>query len=256
MRTSLTPLIKRFGFGALTRRLPSQCAVCKTWPSAQVCGDCVARFSPETLRCKVCAISLPPDLSLGLATGRDVCFDCIKLPPPLDDTLVAVDYAYPWSTLITQYKFAERPGWAPFFAQLLLKASGVQRVFDSLEAGDLILPVPLSKERLQTRGFNQAWELATQLAAQSGSRAQLEYAVLLRVKNTQPQTALKRQARLENVKDAFQIDPLRAHAIHSRRVVLVDDVMTSGASLFAAATALRAAGAAHITAIVLARTPQ
>ncbi len=256
MRTSLTPLISRVGFRALTQRLPSQCAVCKTWPSAQVCGDCVARFSPETLRCKVCAISLPADLSLGLAAERDVCFDCIKLPPPLDNTLVAVDYAYPWSALITQYKFADRPGWARFFAQLLLKARGVQRVFDSLEAGDLILPVPLSKERLQTRGFNQAWELATQLAAQSGSRAQLEYALLLRVKNTQPQTALKREARLENVKDAFQIDPLRSSVLKGKRVALVDDVMTSGASLFAAASALRAAGAAHITGVVFARTPQ
>ena len=94
------------------------------------------------------------------------------------------------------------------------------------------------------------------LAAQSGTRAQLEYALLLRVKNTQPQTALKRPARLENVKGAFQIDPLRAGVLAGKRVVLVDDVMTSGASLFASASVLRAAGAAHIIGIVLARTPQ
>ncbi len=193
---------------------------------------------------------------MGLAVERDVCLECIKLPPPLDSTSVAVDYAYPWSALITQYKFADRPGWAPFFAHLLLQTPSVQQAFSSLSAGDVILPVPLAKERLQTRGFNQAWELAAQLARQSQTRAKLEHALLLRVKNTQPQTALKRQARLDNVKDAFEIDPLRSAEVQGKRMVLVDDVMTSGASLFAAATALRAAGATHITGVVFARTPQ
>ena len=221
-----------------------------------MCNLCLDRFSSPALRCKSCAIRLPPDLSLGLAAARSVCIECIKVPPPLDRTFVAVDYAYPWSALITQYKFADKPGWAPFFARLLLQALSAGPGLDCLASCDLILPVPLSKERLQTRGFNQAWELATALAAQSGTHAQLEYALLLRVKNTPPQTALKRQARLENVKGAFQIDPLRAGMVAGKRVVLVDDVMTSGASLFASASVLRAAGAAHITGIVLARTPQ
>ena len=75
------------------------------------------------------------------------------------------------------------------------------------------------------------------------------------MKHTRPQSQLGREARLTNVKGAFQVDPLRAPSLAGRRVVLVDDVMTSGASLFAAAQVLRAAGAAHITAVVLARTP-
>jgi predicted amidophosphoribosyltransferase len=79
--------------------------------------------------------------------------------------------------------------------------------------------------------------------------------LLLRLKNTRPQTELKREARLANVKGAFQIDPLRAAAVKGRCVVLVDDVMTSGASLFTAAQAARTAGAARIIGIVLARTP-
>ncbi len=118
-----------------------------------------------------------------------------------------------------------------------------------------MLPVPLSKERLQTRGFNQAWELTRALARQSGSAASADNTLLLRVKNTRPQTELKREARLANVKGAFQIDPMRTAEIKGKHIVLVDDVMTSGASLFTAAEALRAAGAAHITGIVLARTP-
>ena len=131
----------------------------------------------------------------------------------------------------------------------------MQSVFASLGPNDLIVPLPLSKERLKTRGFNQAWELASQLAAQSASRAATDATLLLRVRNTPPQTQLKRQARQDNVRGAFQIDPLRAARLAGKRVVLVDDVMTSGASVFSAASVLRTAGAAHITGVVLARTP-
>lgn len=200
-------------------------------------------------------MSLAAGLSIGLQARSDVCMDCIRQPPPLDATLAALDYAYPWSGLISAYKFGEQSGWAAFFAAQLLNASCVRQVLGELNASDLILAVPLSKERLQTRGFNQAWELAQALASQSKSVASLDSSLLLRIKNTRPQTELKRDARLANVKGAFQIDPLRAANVKGKRIVLVDDVMTSGASLFTAAAALRAAGAAHITGMVLARTP-
>ena len=180
--------------------------------------------------------------------------DCIKQPPPIHATLAAIDYAYPWSGLISRYKFGEHPGWASFFAAMLLKAPGVSQTLADLQSADLILPVPLSKERLQTRGFNQAWELACALAIQSGCRAKTDGTLLMRTKNTQPQTELLRQERLANVKGAFQFDPLRAAELKGRHVILVDDVMTSGASLFTAAQTLSAAGVAHITGIVLART--
>ena len=88
----------------------------------------------------------------------------------------------------------------------------------------------------------------------SASPARADALLLLRTRNTRPQTELKRGARLANVKGAFQVDPLRAAELRGRRVVLVDDVMTSGASLYTAAQVLRDAGAAHVTAVVLART--
>ena len=215
----------------------------------------MARFAIDKLRCKSCAIALPTDLSGAQRLGSRVCMDCIQQPPPIDAALAALDYAYPWSGLISRYKFGQHPGWAPFFAAVLLNAPGVTQALASLQSTDLILPVPLSKERLQTRGFNQAWELAHALARQSGSAAKADSTLLLRVKNTRPQTELLRQERLANVKGAFQVDPLRVHEIRGRRVILVDDVMTSGASLFTVAEALRAAGAVHITGLVLARTP-
>ena len=167
----------------------------------------------------------------------------------------ATDYAYPWSELITRYKFGNRPGWAPFFADLLMAAPAVRPALSVLQSDDLMIPMPLSSERLRSRGFNQAWELACALHTRSSSAASLDARLLLRVKNTQPQTELQREARLANVKGAFQVDPLRQPLLTGRRVLLVDDVMTSGASLFSAAAALRSAGAVHITAMAIARTP-
>ncbi len=237
------------------RLLPSQCAVCRSWPSEPVCAACLRRFTTEKPRCTGCAIALPTDLSLERRISHSLCMDCIKKPPTTDAVLAALDYAYPWSGLISRYKFGEHPAWAPFFAALLLHSPGVAKTLGHLQSTDLILPVPLSKQRLQTRGFNQAWELAWALARQSGSAARADSTLLLRVKNTRPQTELLRQERLANVKGAFLVDPLRVHALKNRRVILVDDVMTSGASLFTAAEALRSAGAAHITGLVLARTP-
>ena len=118
----------------------------------------------------------------------------------------------------------------------------------ALDAADLVLPMPLSRERLRERGFNQALLLARALAP---SKTQANF--LLRMRDTPPQSSLSRAARLDNVRHAFAMEPLYPTAVAGKRVVLVDDVMTSGASLTAAAQCLRQAGAAHITALVFAR---
>ncbi|UUZ74811.1 hypothetical protein LP414_21695 [Polaromonas sp. P1(28)-13] len=135
-------------------RLPgfaSQCAVCRSWPARQLCQPCLARFAPVQRRCASCALALPADLSMGLRTDPGLCAACVRQRSPLDHALAAVPYAYPWSTLIAGYKFGEQPGWAAFFAALLLKTPGVLQAFSDLNANDWIVPVPLSAERLQTR---------------------------------------------------------------------------------------------------------
>ena len=126
---------------------------------------------------------------------------------------------------------------------------------DSIEAADWVLPIPLSAQRLAERGFNQAWELAQALHLQSRSPAALHARLLLRLRHTEAQSRLPRQDRLANVRGAFLVDPLMARQVQGRQVVLIDDVMTSGASLASAAQALRQAGAASVRAIVVARTP-
>ena len=232
----------------------SQCAVCHSWPAAQVCQPCLVRFMTNCVCCALCALPLPADPSMGLRSSELVCAACMRERPPMNATLAGVPYAYPWSALISRYKFGEQHGWADFFAGLLLKAPGVMQSLNQLQAGDYVIPLPLSAERLRVRGFNQAWELASALARQSRTLAQADARLLLRLRHAGPQSLLKRAARLANVKSAFQVDPLRVQELAGRRVVLVDDVMTSGASMSSAAQALRDAGAAHITALVLART--
>lgn len=222
----------------LLQALPSQCLVCHAWPAQPLCEACVSRFAQPLPRCQTCALALP--------AGVERCGNCVKNPPALDLCLAAVSYAYPWSDLIMGYKFQQQSGRAGALALLLRSTPWVE---PALDAADLVLPLPLSRARLRTRGFNQALLLARQLAPDK-----TEARMLLRIKDTPAQSTLQRQQRLDSVKDAFALEPLWAPQIKGARVVLVDDVMTSGATLFAAARVLRAAGAAHITGLVIART--
>lgn len=222
----------------MSRRLPSQCAVCHAWPAQSICDACVGAFAQPCTRCETCALPIP--------AGVRQCGACILAPPPLDACLSALPYGYPWSGLIADFKFRQRPGWAASFATLLRAAPWVE---PALEAADVLLPMPMSQARLRERGYNQAHVLACALDA-----PKVAHQVLLRVKDTPPQRTLPRSERLRMVQEAFAVDPLRVDRIAGKRVVLLDDVMTSGASLHTAARALRGAGAAHITGLVLSRT--
>ena len=155
-------------------------------------------------------------------------------------------YEYPWSALIAQFKFHGQPGWARTFATLMRSAPWVE---PALDRADVVLPMPLAAARLAERGFNQALLLA-RLLAPDKTRPDL----LLKVRHTAAQAGLDRKDRLANVAGAFAVDPLLASQLRGARTVLVDDVMTSGASLSSAAAVLRRAGAGHIAALVIART--
>lgn len=222
----------------LAARLPSQCAICRAWPAEPVCEPCIAQFAQPISRCQTCALPVP--------VGVRVCGVCIKRPPPLDSCLAALPYAYPWSGLIGDFKFHKHPGWAYQFALLMRSAPWVEPALDN---ADLLVPLPLSTQRLQERGYNQALLLARALEPDKVASD-----VLLRILHTPPQSTLARKERLQSLQHAFAVDPLHAARVRGKRVVLVDDVMTTGASLYAAATVLRQTGASHITALVLART--
>jgi ComF family protein len=221
--------------------LGSACAVCRAEALHRLCDDCLRRFAAPTSRCEVCARHTP--------SGQRRCGRCTTHPPPLDGTCAAVDYTHPWDGLITRLKFNDGLDLLADLSQLMHLALAR----DHAARCDWALPVPLSPRRLAERGYNQSWELARRLAPTWAERADAR--LLLRVRDTPHQLGLKRSERETNVRGAFAVDPLRAGELSGGSVLLVDDVMTSGATAFEIARTLRQAGAARIHLAVLARTP-
>ena len=224
--------------GGFWRWLPSRCAICQSWPQSPLCEACIGRFAQPLHRCPSCA--------LPLTQPARRCGPCLKSPPPLDLCLTATAYAWPWVDLIARYKFQHQAGWAGPLATLMLSTPWAE---DTLDAADWVLPIPLSAQRLSERGFNQSWLLARQLSPHKADAH-----LLLRTRDTPSQRTLPRAERLANLVGAFAVEPLRAAQLRGKKVVLIDDVMTSGASLHTAARVLREAGAAQVSALVLART--
>jgi ComF family protein len=231
---------------ALLESLPATCQVCAAWPAQPVCEACVQRFAAPRLRCRICAAALPGDLGL--------CGACLTSAdePPLAQCLAAVDYAYPWDGLIARFKFRSEPGWARPFASLLMQVPGTLPL---LHSSELVVPVPLTAQRLGERGYNQAWELIKALRPLAPIQAGCALATaLVRLGETPDQHSLGREARLRNLRGVFAAHPLHAHRLVGRHVLLVDDVTTTGATLHTAALALRQAGAIRVSALVFART--
>jgi ComF family protein len=240
---------------ALTRRaLPSQCAVCRAWAQDLVCPYCVERFTPSTSRCTGCALP-----QAGTATH---CGTCLQQANALDTCLAAVDYAYPWDGLLAKLKFGSNkssspdPAIARSLAAIMHQHSAMRL---ALQQADWVVPIPLSRQRLQQRGFNQALEMAKHLLKPQGGqpniRSRLQAQLLLRTRDTPAQVGLTREQRIRNMQHAFTLEPSMASIMQGARVVLIDDVTTTTATLSAAASTLRAAGASHVVGMVFARTP-
>jgi ComF family protein len=222
-------------------RPAGQCAVCRLWTGQLLCGDCIARFGAETPRCARCGLRTPTPLAM--------CGACLADPPAFDACVVGCDYVFPWDGLIADFKFHARVELALPLAQRLLHA--IRRRQDAQPGW--VGPVPLAPRRLAERGFNQAWELARRIARALGCRA--EARLLQRPLDGAHQAELRLAQRRTNLRGAFVAQPPRRVSLQGAHVALVDDVMTSGATLREAALALKRAGAARVDAWVLARTP-
>ncbi len=221
--------------------LPSQCEVCRSWALARICGACSARFASPVTRCQRCALRLP--------SGQPLCGNCLREPPPFEHTACAADYGFPWDRLIASFKFNGHAELAAPLARHITAAV----VNGKLPRPDVVLPVPLSPARLAERGYNQAWELARRIARNLAAPARTD--VLLRPVDTAHQADLTRAQRLVNLRTAFMVDPRQRALLAGRRVALVDDVLTTGATAREAALTLLRAGAGAVDIWVLARTP-
>ncbi|WP_431260659.1 ComF family protein [Roseateles chitinivorans] len=231
----------------LARFWPGQCAFCRCWCRGPLCEDCESQHPVDAgPRCALCALRLPAGTR---ATDALRCGRCAAHPMPLSRCVAAMDYLFPWDRLLLGLKFGERLEHAPLLATRLSQALELARAAPP----DLIVPVPLSEQRLRERGYNQAHEIARRLVPPPGAERQSRLCALtlMRVRHTDQQAQLPLDERRGNLRGAFAV----VKPVHGLRVAIVDDVMTSGATLHEAALALQRAGARDVQAWVAARTP-
>lgn len=223
-------------------RVPTDCPLCLAAScGGQPCGGCLddIRAQLPVERCGVCA--------LGLMPGRS-CPDCAALGPMFDRVISAFDYAPPADQLILQLKNAARFQHARFMADLL--AGALRRDAPELVAEiTIMLPVPSSRQALRRRGFNPAGEIARQAADRLG----LPYRPG-RVLRTGGGISQKRLSRADRTR-AQSGRYVCVGRLDGQVVAVVDDVLTTGATLHAMARALKQAGAAKVVGLVAARTP-
>lgn len=214
------------------------CLLCRAPANESgLCADCVADLPRLTLACRRCALPLE-------TSEAELCGECLASPPPFDATFAGFIYADPVDHLVTELKYRGHLPVARLLAgQLAARVAG-RRV-------DVLIPMPLHRDRLRERGFNQAAELCRALARHSG--IPWSTSKLARTRAGQSQRESNRRERQRNVRRAFEwAAPLPCPA----RVALVDDVLTTGATARAAAATLKQAGAEWVEVWVAARTPK
>lgn len=226
--------IYRMTIQALARLLPQDCFVCGEGSGNRlVCAACAADLPYlEGPLCPVCALP---------AAHGSACGACQSSPPHFDATVAAFRYAFPVEHLVQGLKYRHRLPLAGWLAEALMtrvEADGV----------DCIVPLPLSAQRMKERGFNQAQEIARPLARYLG--LPLIADACTRIFDTAPQASLPWKARQANIRNAFacRLD------LTGKTVAVVDDVMTSGATLNEFARILKLHGAMRVENWVVART--
>ncbi|WP_246202786.1 ComF family protein [Sphingomonas lacunae] len=232
--------------GVVDAVLPPRCAACRvvTGGDGGFCADCWAKLDflvgPACSRCDV-----PFDIAQGEGA---MCGQCIADPPPYSRVHAPLVYGEVARSIVMRLKYGRRTGFARLMARMI--AGAVQRVE---RAGDppLIVPVPLHRWRLWNRGFNQSAEVGRHLAHLTGWPMEVD--ALMRHRRTPPLRGLGRTARLRTVAGAFSARPEKRNLLAGRRVLLIDDVFTTGATAASCAKALIRAGAAAVEVAAFAR---
>ena len=212
--------------------MPQDCLLCGAPAGNRVlcraCNDSLPRL-PAAL-CPVCALPSP---------AAEICGACLRQPPHFDASVAGFRYDFPVDRLVQALKYDHRLALAPWFAQALLQQAPPD--------AELMLALPLSRRRLSERGFNQALEIARPLARSLGLPLPAE--ACARILEGAPQASLPWQERQGNVRGVFECSVDLA----GKSVIVVDDVMTTGASLNEFARTLKKHGARYVTNWVVAR---
>lgn len=235
--------MRRWVDGALRQIWPATCIACGLTADEDsgrdLCLPCHAALPWNSSACKGCALPLPVD------EGGSRCGSCQATTSPLEQVTASFAYAAPLDRLLPMFKFHQSMAAGRLLSGLMaetLKGAA------SANPGASLVPIPLHRRRLRQRGYDQALELARPLAKRLAMPLRAD--VLIRPKTTNAQSRLDKSARRGNLSGAFKVHPRCSVPPH---VILIDDVMTTGATLEAAAVALRRAGVARVDAWVCAR---
>lgn len=236
--------LRRLGGLLLDAVLPPRCVSC-TGPVAEVGGVCSACWSRIELLapplCARCGVPLAQEVA-----GESVCGSCLRSPPAWRSARAVFAYDEASRDLVIALKHRDRLEAAPMLGRWMARAGA-----ELLAEADILVPVPLHWTRLFLRRFNQAAVLAKEIGAASGVAVVPD--LLVRRRRTPSQGRLTRTGRARNVRGAFAVSRRRRAAVVGARVVLVDDVLTTGATLAACTRVLLRAGAARVDVLTLAR---
>jgi ComF family protein len=213
--------------------LPRRCVLCDA-PTREerICPGCEAELPRLPLaRCAACAVPL---------VSGDVCGSCLREPPSFDRVSAAFAYDFPIDALIHAFKYGRHLSLAPLLGETLARATAPD--------ADVLVPMPLAPRRLSERGFNQALEIARFVSRRHG--IPVVATGCRKIIETPPQAALPWKERAKNVRRAFVCDA----GFSGLRVAVIDDVLTTGATLNELARVLRKAGAVSVAGWVIART--
>jgi len=217
--------------------LPQSCAFCAApCGNLQVCAACCESLPRIECACATCALP---------AHGRVVCGACLARPPPFAAAFAAFAYAFPLDRMLHAFKYGGRLSHADFLAEAL--SERIMRRPADTPWPEVLVALPLAPSRQRSRGFDQAAEIARRVARITGVPM---ITGLRRTRDTPAQAALPWQERAKNVRGAFAAEP----SLGGRRIAIVDDVMTTGATLASAASAVLRAGALGVEVWAVART--
>lgn len=222
------------------------CTLCDQESREAVCAACDQSLSrlDWVNACPGCAV---PHSPAGLSAGGAVCGQCLKEAPAFDATIAAFSYRFPFDRLVQSFKFNANLTLTDFLGDRLVAAVRMVTAKTNMPLPDTLMALPLARQRLATRGFNQSALLAARVGQSLG--IPVSHHGMLKVRDTPPQSGLSREARRKNVRGAFQC----RSDLTGRHIALIDDVMTTGATLSEAARVLKNAGATRVSAWVLAR---
>lgn len=223
--------------------LPTSCIGCSKFQASRICDKCINLLKCRQInRCSQCAL-ICDEL-------KTICVSCKNRPPQFDKTICMDCYGGPLTNAVHDYKYKHQVAIARGLVDAWLQIHPMRNLMNNI---DLLIPVPMSTQKLNQRGFNQSWELCKWFSKEL--KITRSSSILFRSHLEANQAQANREERMKRLQTVFDINPDKINMIKNARIVLIDDVMTTGATLSTIAKLLKDFGAQSVHNWVILRTP-